>query len=76
MGLFRLLVVLALIWLAYSIYKRIQSSRGSSVEDHKEALSQKMVTCEVCDIHIPLNEAIEENNHYFCSTEHLDIYHQ
>jgi uncharacterized protein len=76
MGLFRLIILFALIWLAYSIYKRYQASSSNHSNDHSDVATQKMVMCEVCDVHIPLNEAIEENNHYFCSQEHVDIYHQ
>ena len=33
-----------------------------------------MVRCETCGLHLPVDEAIRESDHYFCSVEHRDRY--
>jgi len=33
-----------------------------------------MVRCETCGVHLPVNEAIKQGAHHFCSLEHKDQY--
>ena len=76
MGITRLIIIIALVWLVYTIYQRLKNT-GSLSEIKSEKLdNKKMVMCEICDLHIPADEAIEENGFYFCSKEHQDTFHQ
>ncbi len=74
MGLYKLIILFGLIWLVFTLYKRYQSSSVGSKSEKPAMQGGKMVRCEVCNTHIPVNEAIEENNHFFCSQAHLDDY--
>lgn len=76
MGIFKLIITIALVWLVYNLYQRYTSQKNLSSDSDNKITDQKMVMCEVCDLHIPLNEAIDENGTYFCCTEHQDIFHQ
>lgn len=33
-----------------------------------------MVRCETCGVHLPVNEAIKQGEHHFCSLEHKEQY--
>jgi uncharacterized protein len=68
MGLIRLLVLAALIWLVWRVAKhaiaRIQQAPRPPLD------SQKMVRCAWCDLHIPQTDAIGFRELHFCCDDH------
>lgn len=70
MGLFRLLLILGIIYLAYRLYDSWQRlSRQPKPEKPKQV--KNVVPCHVCQLHIPETEAIQKNGRYYCSVQHL-----
>jgi uncharacterized protein len=66
MGLLRLLLVLAAVWLVVRLF-----SRARRTQDRGAALSD-MVRCEHCGLYLAEHEATRVGGRYFCSPEHAD----
>ncbi len=73
MGLFRLLVLVAILWAVYALIRRFRDSRGSEVLSRrpKPEIGQ-MVRCRQCGLHVPEQEALRRGEDWFCSSEHRD----
>lgn len=69
MGIFRLLILLALAWAIYWLVRRFQSRRRAMQRDARPEVGQ-MVRCEVCGLHVPESEAFGEGERRYCSLEH------
>jgi uncharacterized protein len=71
MGLFRLLFVLAVafvLWRLWVLLTRGNESRRDSAAQRR--LSEDVVRCSLCDVHVPSHEAVEARGHHFCSEAH------
>lgn len=68
-----LLVVISAIFL-FRQRKKTTFSHTNSKQAHKPQ-TITMVQCEYCHIHLPENEAISHDNHYWCSKEHQLLGH-
>lgn len=65
----RILVLIAIGLLLYVIIGNLlRKSRPSS----PKAISEKMVQCQHCGLHILEHEAIRQNESYYCSQDHLE----
>lgn len=75
MGLIRLLIIAALVYLVWRVVKSLlgERRRRDSVAG-QSTLSQKMVKCQQCGVHVPANEAFQHNNMAFCSQDHQRQY--
>ena len=72
MGLIRLLILAAVIYLVWSAIKALlpaASSRNSDDNDNNQA-PQLMRKCEQCGVHVPADQAIVHQGHYFCCEAH------
>jgi len=69
MGIFKLIVVALVVWLGFSLFKKI---RKPSISTEQKSSSNKMLACSVCKTHIPENEAIIQDGKVYCSKEHLE----
>lgn len=69
----RILVLIAIGLLLYVIIGNLlRRSRGNNhVHD-----AEPMVRCAQCGLHLAEREAIKKGDHCFCSTQHLEDYHQ
>lgn len=74
MSLIRLIVIALIIYLLIQIFKRWAANKNSQSPIDQEK-SEKMVQCEVCQLHIPENEALKLNGKFYCSQAHLDGKH-
>ena len=70
MNLIRLIVIALIIYLVARIIKGWAANKNSKTSN--KAQETKMVRCEVCQLHIPEDEALQKNGHFYCSQEHLD----
>jgi len=70
MNLIRLIVIALIIYLVARILKRWAASKNSPTSNKLQ--ETKMVRCEVCQLHIPEDDALQKNGHFYCSQEHLD----
>lgn len=66
----RILVIALIIYLLLRIFKGWAANNKSTAQSHSEG--EKMVRCEVCQLHIPESEAIQDNGKYYCCREHYN----
>ena len=74
MGIGRLLTILLIAWLLYALYKRFIKNKfqaGKNEQNRGPKEIEKIVKCEKCSIHIPIEEAIKHKGRYYCSKAHL-----
>ncbi len=72
MNLIRVLIIALLAWLVYRMIRGAFARPRVGQRPGKERLSTDMVRCDFCGIHIPANEALEQEGRYFCSEEHRE----
>ena len=65
----KLILVLLLGWIGFSLMKRFKQNNPSVSENGK---GQKMIACEVCDTHVPESDVIVKNGKNYCSKEHAE----
>lgn len=77
MGLIRLVVILIIAWLAYSLTRRWLASLDQKQIQKQERKKrdesshiETMVSCALCDLHIPQSEAVQAQGKYYCCAEH------
>ena len=68
----RLLILLALVTIAYYAYRRLMI-RHLAPPAEKPVRKLDMVRCEYCDIHLPAHESFACGEHHYCSDEHLKL---
>lgn len=66
----RLLMLAAIVALVYLL---IKSWRRNAVQQNK-AVTEDMVRCAHCGVHLPRSESIQSQDKLFCSTKHRDAY--
>ena len=73
MGLIRLLIIAALIWLVWRVLRKTLLAlprKETPPPDQQNRQSQKMVRCDWCQVHTPEALALRQQEHRFCSEEH------
>ena len=68
----RILVLIAIGLLLYVIISNLL--RKNRPGPPPKSITEKMVKCEHCGLHILEQEAIQSNNHFYCSQEHLEAH--
>ena len=69
MGLFRLLVIIAIVATAVWLWRRF-SSRPKAQPPRRDAPAP-MIRCAHCGVHVPRDLAINQDEHWYCSQAHL-----
>ncbi len=69
MGIFKLIVVVLVVWLGFVLFKKLRKPKS---ELSQKPSNNKMLACRVCKTHIPENEAIIHNGKVYCSKEHME----
>ncbi|MBS7663927.1 hypothetical protein I0D00_18545 [Pseudomonas lalucatii] len=70
MGLFRLLILIAIVATAYWLWRRfIRAPRPSGRTDAQPA---PMVRCARCGVHVPRDDALNQDARWYCSQAHLE----
>lgn len=77
MGILRILILAALVWLAWRLLRNLLSapSQPSTSDQSANPAPERMVKCTHCGVHLPEQQAIKQHQDYFCSSTHL-IEHQ
>lgn len=75
MNLIRLLVIAAVVWLAYVLFKRWLAEKQSPRRGEEPRSQERMVKCAYCGVHVPESQALRNGNHSYCSPEHRDAHH-
>ena len=61
-------------------YQAKVSKRKKNSEKTKISIRERMVKCEICEIHLPKEEAIEfkdaDAEYWFCTPEHKNTFNQ
>ncbi|MBC8494242.1 MAG: hypothetical protein ISR74_07390 [Candidatus Thioglobus sp.] len=68
MGIVKLIIVVLVVWLGFSVWRKLRQPKNNNVP---QPSSTKMVSCSVCKTHVPENEAIIKDGQVFCSTKCL-----
>lgn len=69
MGLFRLLILVALLATAYWLWRRLSRPRRPAAE---RPAAQPMVRCAHCRLHIPREQGLQQDDRWYCSQAHLE----
>lgn len=72
MGIRYILLGLVL-WLLFSIIRRYLWRRKRERKARLARRAKNMVACDYCDIHLPQDEAICHDGHYYCCKDHLRL---
>ena len=65
----KLILVLLLGWIGFSLMKRFKQNNPSVSKNGK---GQKMIACDVCDTHVPESDVIVKRDKNYCSKEHAE----
>ena len=71
MGLRTILFGLAL-WGVYLIIRHLVREKRKNQAEPTASKSVDSVQCAHCGLHLPRDEALKRNEHYYCSQAHLD----
>ncbi len=71
MNLIRLLIIVAIIWLAYRMCQNWLASKTIAHKQQKNKPDiENMVQCSTCGVHIPEQEALKLGKQFFCCKAH------
>jgi len=70
MPILRLLLLALLFWLLYRGVLALLGKARPEVIRRRSSDGGQMVRCAHCGLHIPQQEALERDGHYYCSEEH------
>lgn len=66
-----LAIALAVLWFWRNKARRAASGQAAPAAP---AGSEKMVSCAYCGVHLPMSEALGQNEPYFCSVQHRQLH--
>ncbi|HZW25832.1 MAG TPA: PP0621 family protein [Gallionella sp.] len=67
--------LLLLVVIAAAIYLLLRSYRRKSEAPEKEAVTEDMVRCAYCGVHLPRSEGVQSGGKFYCCMEHRDAAH-
>lgn len=73
MTLIRILLIALVAWLLLRMLKNWANKKTLSRQNDPAEL-ETVVRCQHCGLHIPKNEALQSDNKYYCSQEHLRLH--
>ena len=68
---FKILAVIAVIFLVYIVFFKKNREEGLKNKDKYEEITDTLVECPTCGTYVSKDEAILSNGKYFCSRECL-----
>jgi len=71
MNLIRLIVIALIIYLVLRIFKRWAANKNQ-LSSQQQDKHKKMISCEICQLHIPEDEALQRDGKFYCSQSHLE----
>ena len=66
----RILFFVLLALAIYLLWRLVQKKQRPSRDDDSKPLRLAMVSCATCGLHIPRDEALLQDERYFCCEEH------
>jgi len=76
-GLFKLIVVLGILWFFYQMLLRAVSSAvapNNPNDPPQLSNAQRMHQCSYCGVHIPEGESTQSRGHFFCCEAHRNAF--
>jgi len=73
MSILRMLLWFFIGWLIYRFIRQsLPSNKPTNTHSATKPTQaiEQMVRCQVCDLHVPQTEAIEDHGRYYCSEDH------
>ena len=67
----RLLLLVALVLVVYLLFR---SFRKNIVSGENGRVTEDMVRCEHCGVHLPKGESVQSEGRFFCNADHRDNY--
>jgi len=68
----RILILLAIGLLLYIVISNILRKNKIAANNKQSTISEKMVRCNYCGLHILEQEAMKAGKHFYCSQSHLE----
>ncbi len=68
MGLPRLILFAIIIGGGIWLWRRINSRSSTPAQSTQ---TQPMIRCAQCDVHVPHERALQKDQHWYCSSQHL-----
>ena len=73
MTLIRILIIALVVWLLLRMIQNWARRSRLNQKGNKPQI-ETVVRCRHCGLHIPKHEALESDNNYYCSQEHLRLH--
>lgn len=75
MGLIRLLILAAIIYIIWRFYQRLRAEqRQRRAAQPPPSTAERMLKCPQCGLHVPEHEAFVHRGRGFCCQEHQRLY--
>jgi len=71
MTIIRVLVIFLLFWLIFRLFRIKMDKRSKLVKKPPKIVDIKQ--CSYCGVHIPTKDALQSNDKFYCSSEHLNL---
>ncbi|OGS90342.1 MAG: hypothetical protein A2Z95_03005 [Gallionellales bacterium GWA2_60_18] len=68
----RLLLLIAIVIVVYLLVRSFRSKVAA--QDKPKTVTEDMVRCVQCGVHLPRSEAIQSQEKFFCCVAHRDAY--
>ncbi|KKN61753.1 hypothetical protein LCGC14_0518690 [marine sediment metagenome] len=73
MGLIKLIILIALLFLAFASWRKLKTWQAAKRPPAASPGSPLlMVRCARCNVHLPQRMAIRDESNWYCCQEHLD----
>jgi len=72
----RLLLIIAVVVVIYLLVRSYRKNPSLDAEESDDAVTEDMVRCAHCGVHLPKTESVLSGEECFCSKDHRDEYHQ
>ena len=66
----RILFFVLLALAIYLVWRLVQNKRPAAPKEDSNPLRLPMVSCATCGLHVPRDEALVQDERYFCCEEH------
>ncbi len=70
----RLLLIIAIVAVIYLLVRSYRKNSSADSEGSDGAVTEDMVRCAHCGVHLPKSESLLSGEEYFCGKAHHDAY--
>ena len=71
MNLFRILIIVAIVWISYRMYINWKTKKSlSNKQPNNKQDIKNMVQCATCGVHLPEQEAVKQSDKFYCCEAH------